>query len=699
MENPYSKYKQRLFSKIQENPELRLMNKAIAQTAMPFQELNNQLQSSLQMGNASPGAKVAATLRGQQQLQDERQQMYGQAVDAMQNRTGQLEDKLGEVMMKEEEWRQAEIEQKAAKRTAALRTGLQIAGMVIGTIATAGVGGMGILAGMGIGGGIGQMVGGVTGIDKDGNLSVDPENFDTEAIIQGAVGAASTYSQYANEKQMKSVMATVTQKLSSPEVMAAFDKMKPEQVVLYGTMLQNAINSGDMEAATALFDGMAGAGSPTSAGMDVDTDMAGVTARANAAFNTAAQGVVATRTRITPAATPAAQNTQTKAATVGQDTLIQSLTSQNAKKAYIAMANTLYTDYNGDPNSPEFKAWVASKNYKAGTYNKFLRYYNAAMGTQGATTDAVTPTAAPSQRAIPSQDHLQSKPVSTSPAAADNGVAKPATISLDRKRDVLQPIQGHMSRSTYPSDDYDYAAWEKDNPGKSWVAHMNSGEHFPDTYKLPNHITFSSDSKYSNDKTQGGTWEKIHGTWHFTPSEYNLSQHHMGEYKTYFSKKEPDAVLELPVYTGSDPKVFLRSAGGGDELTQTANIEIGYGERVAKKMREINYSSAKTLSARDREKLDKIIAEEKDFMILYGKERDKNASLPAPTHLAVRILDADYSLPYAARTYVKDELDRIIKERDAMFARKSKYDDEMERQRLWDEVVEKAEAYRRERDK
>ena len=97
----------------------------------------------------------------------------------------------------------------------------------------------------------------------------------------------------------------------------------------------------------------------------------------------------------------------------------------------------------------------------------------------------------------------------------------------------------------YPSNDYDYAGWEADNPGKDINAEMEAG-HLPDTYKLPNHITFSSDSKYSTTEQMGGTWEEIDNKWHFTPSEFNLKQYTPEQYQEYFAKNEPDAVLNLP---------------------------------------------------------------------------------------------------------------------------------------------------------
>jgi hypothetical protein len=61
----------------------------------------------------------------------------------------------------------------------------------------------------------------------------------------------------------------------------------------------------------------------------------------------------------------------------------------------------------------------------------------------------------------------------------------------------------------------------------------SENNHLPDTFKLPNHPTFSNESVYSNEETPGGSWvEKEDGKWIFNATDYN-------EY-------EPDVELVLP---------------------------------------------------------------------------------------------------------------------------------------------------------
>lgn len=63
--------------------------------------------------------------------------------------------------------------------------------------------------------------------------------------------------------------------------------------------------------------------------------------------------------------------------------------------------------------------------------------------------------------------------------------------------------------------------WEKDYDLKGlWLENPNakpsSNLHFPDTYKLPNHPTFSDESKFFNKDTK-----KFAGHWQETPTQWN----------------------------------------------------------------------------------------------------------------------------------------------------------------------------------
>jgi hypothetical protein len=94
------------------------------------------------------------------------------------------------------------------------------------------------------------------------------------------------------------------------------------------------------------------------------------------------------------------------------------------------------------------------------------------------------------------------------------------------------------------NDLYDYdmrGAW-KDGIGS------NEDGHFPDTFKKPNHPTFSDQSIYNGvDGNVGGSWDKDEENRDtFQPSETNLRHLSPNELKSYFSTVEPDSVLLLP---------------------------------------------------------------------------------------------------------------------------------------------------------
>lgn len=102
-------------------------------------------------------------------------------------------------------------------------------------------------------------------------------------------------------------------------------------------------------------------------------------------------------------------------------------------------------------------------------------------------------------------------------------------------------------RSHLPSDlqnegDYDLrGAWQGN-------AQEAANGHLPDTYKLPNHITFSTGSQYSTPQTPGGEWiDAGNDRWAFWASPYNLQQHSGSELGSYFNQYEPNSAVVLPI--------------------------------------------------------------------------------------------------------------------------------------------------------
>lgn len=94
-------------------------------------------------------------------------------------------------------------------------------------------------------------------------------------------------------------------------------------------------------------------------------------------------------------------------------------------------------------------------------------------------------------------------------------------------------------------DVYDYdlrGAWKEGT-----VRSMEG--HFPDTFKKPNHPTFSDESIYNGvDGYQGGHWSEEGpdtNSWTFTPGETNLKFRDSDQLVNYFNEAEPEAKLIL----------------------------------------------------------------------------------------------------------------------------------------------------------
>lgn len=122
-----------------------------------------------------------------------------------------------------------------------------------------------------------------------------------------------------------------------------------------------------------------------------------------------------------------------------------------------------------------------------------------------------------------------------------------------------------------PNDSYDYdmQGWYKANPGADPKA---KGVHYPDTFKKPNHPTFSNQSQYNGqDGNQGGSWNKQQdGSFAFQPGATNLQNFEPQELQDYFSKVEPGNRVQLPSLPGvpmsqlaPDGNHYVPGANGG----------------------------------------------------------------------------------------------------------------------------------------
>ena len=110
---------------------------------------------------------------------------------------------------------------------------------------------------------------------------------------------------------------------------------------------------------------------------------------------------------------------------------------------------------------------------------------------------------------------------------------------------------------TPAAPDYDMAGYV----AKYGQPDQSNGQHLTDEFKLPNHMTFSTDSIYSTPEKQGGSWTQEGGKWHFYASPFNLQQHSPKEMQDYFKRVEPDSVLHLPT-EGIFSRIIQQESGG-----------------------------------------------------------------------------------------------------------------------------------------
>jgi hypothetical protein len=99
------------------------------------------------------------------------------------------------------------------------------------------------------------------------------------------------------------------------------------------------------------------------------------------------------------------------------------------------------------------------------------------------------------------------------------------------------------------STDYDMRGWffEQFMNNPLVIPSPNKeGAHYPDTYKKPNHPTFSMDSRYNGvNGNYGGVWGEEEGKDTFKPSSTNLKNLGKEGLQDYFKRVEPNAKLLL----------------------------------------------------------------------------------------------------------------------------------------------------------
>lgn len=182
------------------------------------------------------------------------------------------------------------------------------------------------------------------------------------------------------------------------------------------------------------------------------------------------------------------------------------------------------------------RADMTSKDFAGYWANKWDSYRPVAK-----TSTAGTPTALNGAQSI------------NAPAGASGGIV--------RLPDGREDMSNLYNTVLDPVDEAKFQAWAKrigKDPAKesadydlrgAWNAGAGQAGngHFPDTFKKPNHPTFSDQSQYSGkDGYVGGKWTGDDKSATFTPSASNLKNMPADMLQKYFNSVEPNSRLILP---------------------------------------------------------------------------------------------------------------------------------------------------------
>lgn len=254
MATQYDTYLSSLRRAKMNRPEMDVYKRNMQTLSEPFNVLNSQMASLTQRGGASSAKQMASLKQGRDQWNQAQNQAYNQALTVESGRQERLDTVIAETELKKSEFermeadrlkaeKDAENKQKRARQTGALRTGLQLAGMGVGALLAPVTGGASaIVTSALLGGAIGQTAGGFVGIDKGGQLTVKPEDWDMDAIGQGLSSVATQVAYNANQAETKNKMSLFSQ--SAPDIQRGISTMTPAQADMFRIQVQNALLNG-----------------------------------------------------------------------------------------------------------------------------------------------------------------------------------------------------------------------------------------------------------------------------------------------------------------------------------------------------------------------------------------------------------------------------------------------------------------------
>lgn len=376
MANQYETYLKRLRGLKLERPEMKIYERNIQGMATPFNQMNRQTAAITKRGGASTAAQAAALQEGRDQWNQQQNAAYTTALGQMSQRNESIDMKIAEVEAQNVAFKEQEQKEANAKKAQNIRTGLQVAGLVVGGALAIPTGGMSLMAGAAIGAGIGQAAGGFVGVNESGEISLDPENWDMGQTVQGLSSAATAYAYDANQQDTKAKMAIMG---AGAAKFNDYLMAHPEQAESLRFQTQTIFANGTAADLENLYNGLV-LEAPAAGGQQVQAPGSEVSIATNT--NTAPVEGLDTPAPAGPgqiALSAAEQETLRQFSVPDKTAFSKAVTSANAKPAYSRMYDTMIA--NGwSYDSPEMEAWV-KKNYPvSGTYGKFVRLYEAAQG-------------------------------------------------------------------------------------------------------------------------------------------------------------------------------------------------------------------------------------------------------------------------------------------------------------------------------
>lgn len=231
MANQYETYIKRLRGIKQSRPEMDVYERNNQAMSKPFNIMNEQTARLTQSGGASTAAQIAALDAGRNSWNQQQGANYSEALNATSQREGQVDMKIAEVEAQNAAYKDQQAKIKREKRNQILRTAMQIGGSVLGAALAIPTGGMSLLAGAALGGSIGQTASGFVGIDGNGNLSVQPKDWDMNVAMEGLAQTVTAVANNANEAKTRNMMGLLSQ--NSGRIFSAIEGMENPESAMF----------------------------------------------------------------------------------------------------------------------------------------------------------------------------------------------------------------------------------------------------------------------------------------------------------------------------------------------------------------------------------------------------------------------------------------------------------------------------------